>query len=406
MFESFVFFAAGTNGGTGTLAIRVAKWCQDRQIPCVFCTNKITNKNNYISLIDTGAYVPVDDDPTYMKQYEMVTGSVKNALVIVYTLADYHKVEQIKKKNNNIKKILLYQVGFSPMAFCSYSSSNLKLKFKRLLLDIANKHYIEQLIKSNNLYIMDEQCKELMEQLLSIRVPEELILRLPYDFHIAEDININSQVPKIISTICRMDFPFKGYVIGLIKNFIYIADRNKDVQLFIVGNGAGKDQVNALVDTISDDIKSRIHLLGSVPYEKIGDILKHTTLYVGMGTTILDAVQYNCLAVVVAANTMDLETEGLFVDHPTNLGYSAGKYQAIDFEKLVTKVFDLSNDDYINFAHEQQAKARSVYDIDVFMSRLNALDTNNYLLSDSYFWNFRFSISQNLSKVLNRIMSI
>ena len=66
-------------------------------------------------MIDTDACVPVDDDPTYMKQYEKVTDSVKNALAIVYTLVDYHKVGQIKKKN--IKKILLYQVGFSPMAF-------------------------------------------------------------------------------------------------------------------------------------------------------------------------------------------------------------------------------------------------------------------------------------------------
>lgn len=404
MFSSFIFFAAGTNGGTATLAVRVAKWCKKKQIQCGFCTYQITNSDNYKSLIETKAYVSVDEDITYEKQYTKISPHISDGLILVYTLTDYYKAEKIKKEYGNIKKILLYQVGFSPMPFCSYSNSYQKFVLKRQLLRIANSHYIKKLIESDSFYLMDEQCRDLLESLLPVKIDEDRILRLPYDLSVENEEKLDLRKDQIISTICRMEFPFKGYVIGLIKYFWKIAKEYPSLHLIIIGKGEGEAEIKTLINCIPENIRKRIHIIGNIPYEKLCNILKKTTLYVGMGTTILDAVKYNCLSVVAAAYSMELEVEGLFLDYPTNLGFNAGMYKTTNFDKIVKRILELSPQEYSILAEQQRTKAKNIYDVDVFMAKISNVDNNNFLISDSKYWDFRFNLSQYLSRKMKRLM--
>lgn len=404
MFNSFIFLASGTNGGTGTLAIRVANWCQKRQIQCGFCAYKITNVDNYKSLIEAKAYVSIDEDITYEKQYAKISSYMSDCLILVYTLTDYYKAEKLKRKYGNIKKILLYQVGFSPMPFCSYSNSRTKYVLKKQLLKIANSYYIKKLIECDSFYSMDEQCKHLLESLLSIEIDEERILRLPYDLSVEKKEKLNSRKDQTISTICRMEFPFKGYVVGLIKYFEKIGKQYPDLHLVIIGKGEGEKEIKTLVSRIPENIRERIHIIGNIPYEKLCDILRKTTLYVGMGTTILDAVKYNCLAVVAAAYSMELEVEGLFLEYPTNLGFNSGTYKTTNFDEIVKRVLELTPQEYWNLVEQQRTNAKKIYDVDVFMTKINNIKSDNFLISNSKYWDFRFNLSQWLSRKMGRLI--
>ncbi|KAA6322351.1 hypothetical protein EZS27_028099 [termite gut metagenome] len=200
------------------------------------------------------------------------------------------------------------------------------------------------LLKEKTLVFMDEETRakcinsyklnELNLHLEILRLPiiiNETIVSKPKD-HL---INILS--------ISRFEFPFKGYLLGLIDTFGKLALEH--ITLTIIG-GAGKENelINQKIILLPKEIQSRINILGRIPYSEIDSAIDQCDLFIGMGTTILDAANRNKICIVSVAYQEDDFTTGFFDTNYKNVGsiYNE-KEKYFHFQELIQEVISLDN---------------------------------------------------------------
>lgn len=382
--NALCIFCAGTGGGSGTLAIRIATWCDQHCIRFCYCNYVDSNPLNTATLKENNARLETRDDKSFFQQFDAVYEQGYKYTVMVYTLEDYYKAEKIQKQYPAIKRILLYVV--LPDGLC-YKLRNNTLwgeRLSRLVTRTVNKRYIKKLIESGCLLFMDEQCLEQTKKMTGLVFPDKnsVIARLPYeitdyDGSIAD--NISRGEVFTISTGSRLDFPFKGYVIGLIRIFAKLKEHYPELKLIIVGDGKDSNVVKETVCALEPDIRKDIELTGMLSYLELKEVFARTDLYIGMGTTLLDAADSLTPAMVAAAFTYDFETIGMFNEYPEKLGVDSGDKKSIE---IIQDVVKMSDSQYFETVVQQYDNLKRMYDIDTFMEKVLEYKMPNYCLTD------------------------
>ena len=116
MHSSIVILSKGTDGGTGTLSIRISEWCKANDVKMGYASVRNTNSLNTNSMKNNQVTIEFDDDLTYHTQYKRLL-LCENTLILTYTLLDYYYAELLQKQYEQIKKIILYQVGFGSIPY-------------------------------------------------------------------------------------------------------------------------------------------------------------------------------------------------------------------------------------------------------------------------------------------------
>ena len=114
----------------------------------------------------------------------------------------------------------------------------------------------------------------------------------------------------VVLTVARL-VDMKGYIEGLIFDFAVIS-RSADVpcRLVIVGEGPLSDRFEDVAAEAG--IRDRVEFAGAVPYGRLNDWYKRADIYVGMGTTILEASAMGLPAIIANAHTREFISPGLF----------------------------------------------------------------------------------------------
>jgi hypothetical protein len=190
------------------------------------------------------------------------------------------------------------------------------------------------------------------------------ILRLPMEItrttvSKSKNDNIN------ILSIARFDFPFKGYILGLIDAFKTIALSTNNITLTIIGYGEGEAMVNQKVAALPVNIRKRIKILNKIPYSEIVAYIDKCDLFVGMGTTALDAANRNKICIVpVSYQENDLST-GFFYDDYTNVGACYNPRATYHhFPELISQVLSVDDEKFIASENLSKSLLVKYYDID------------------------------------------
>ena len=85
-----------------------------------------------------------------------------------------------------------------------------------------------------------------------------------------------------IITIGRLDFPHKGYILGLVKAFKRLKIKYPQLTLTIVGDGHSRKELEAEIDTYADWIKMDIHLVGTIATSELPFYLKDAHLNISV----------------------------------------------------------------------------------------------------------------------------
>jgi hypothetical protein len=174
-----------------------------------------------------------------------------------------------------------------------------------------------------------------------------------------------------ILTITRFEFPFKGYVLGLIDTFVELFKNDKKISLTIIGYGANKEEVDLKLKQIPANIKERISVLDQVAYSAIGDYINKCDLYVGMGTTILDAANKNKIVITAAAYQNYSNSTGFFHNNYKTVAEifkSSKKYD--QFYDLILEVFNTEETQFLELSKKSKNVLQSNYNIDVIAPQL------------------------------------
>lgn len=365
----------GTNGGTGVLGVKIAKWCFANGLHCAYCSVNNTNYSNSEELLKYNTELIFDNDRTFMVQFQqIIKRNVGSKIILLsYTWLNHYLGSLLAKEFPEIVRNILYQVGPDGSSYTKTRSKGIKRFLQKRINKSVFMPNIKRLIQRDDFYVMDEQCRNIASSNLDFDIPTSRVLHLPYEVTPYEKINLSIKRPDrfLICTALRLTFPFKGYVFGLINFVLDLLKKGYQIDLDIIGSGdEGREVLENKIKTLPQWSQTHVHLYGSMPYLDMKKRIAEASLYIGMGTTIFDAVDSLTLAIPVAFDTYNLEGKGVFSDNPDACAIDPATGSLEFISEKTKEIYNMSKEDYDAAVIQQYLLLRKEYNLQFFMSKI------------------------------------
>jgi hypothetical protein len=354
-----VIFYFDLAGGTGTLSITLGKNLVNKGYKVIQICQEINDPNNQRILNDLGVETILLKKSELCSMLDNKYGAQQSYRFITYTFGDYLFVEKLRKKI-----IIENNVYYVAHVFGLMRGRDKEEGFKKKLIKSLYLTIIKSMIKRNRLMFMEELAIGKVEEYFDIEFDKSGLFRKfayevkPFNF---EDISSKLNFDSFnLLTISRADFPFKGYMLGLIKEFVKIYNVYEEVTLTIITFGKDIKVLYDLVESLPAKIRERISIVDQVPYDELIKYFNKTHLYIGMSTTILDAVNHGVPSLTVGLYTYECNVA--FFHEST--GTICDKKTEKTFLEYVIKVIQMNSKEYKNLVELEHDKLVKSYDVD------------------------------------------
>lgn len=353
------------SGGAETLIYRMLVELKKRKIPsCVVCETC----SDTIRETMENADVDINYDTRFYKHVK------KNDVVVVFSLKDLIKfqIRLLYKRAN----VILYIVGLYTLTLQRLKNHKVLLKLIKPIMSC----YLERAIRNDHLIFMDSLSVGRTECFYkkSFNIPRESLFPLPIDI---EDLPTDFYKDRlqrdtfIILSIARADFPFKGYLKGLIEECT-ILSKEFPIELMIVSYGEGINELKSWINNARREGFHAIKLIGEKSYEDLGTYINCSNLYVGMGTTVLDAAKRGVVSIAVQSHTYKLKSNNLFHNNPYLIGEDP-EHNLNNAADLIRTVIYMTDEEYKNAMIESACVVKKIYSKEIFMDRFMKLIDSN-----------------------------
>ena len=208
-----------------------------------------------------------------------------------------------------------------------------------------------------------EQITELRRYYGSIRNP--ILWPLPVESPVAYDLPRTPRLGQVVS-IGRLA-PMKEYNIYMIDVIARLRQKGLPVIWTVFGEGGLADPMNAKIRALG--MGDAIQLKGNLPYTEFASALKNAYVFVGMGTSVIEAALCGVPGVVALAHDTTGVTYGPLYQLPFgNCGEHTDETPSTTVEAEIERVLGLSKQGYEQEVEKTQQYARR-YDMDVSMER-------------------------------------
>jgi glycosyltransferase involved in cell wall biosynthesis len=180
--------------------------------------------------------------------------------------------------------------------------------------------FVEQMNLRGMVISMNEACVAGHRELYGYSLePAPAIVPLGVDM--PEVCSATPRDGNAVLTVARL-YPMKEYVFGLIDAIALLAQERagRRVTLTIIGDGPLLGELRKLAHVRG--IGDRVFFAGSVPPVELQSYYAKAGVFVGMGTTLLEASGQGLPSVVAIGHSKAFEAHGFFGDTP---GYSLGE---------------------------------------------------------------------------------
>ena len=289
-------------GGCELLILRLAKaYSTQGMIPIVIC--KTIDSEMLNSFV--GENITVEVLKSWKRgKLESVLTTNKVDRIITFKLYDYLMLQ------NYNKSVLMYAVHFKALV---PKVPNSKV-YSNLLRDNL-KTFIYHETYNGRIIYMDTQTVEYTATYYTFDRTfnnQATIIRISIDDFLMTEEELFEKVDiehKSILSISRAEFPFKEYLIGLIDWFSKESDELD--KLTIVSYGEQIDQIKSKIEELDSMKRTQVHLLGKTQHNELEQLYKNANIYVGMGTTVVEAAYRGLISFAVRPYT-----DELIVDKP------------------------------------------------------------------------------------------
>lgn len=314
----FVILRSGISGGTGTLSIRLGEVLKKNGYEVLYICQEMNDLNNVNSMEEKGVKVHIWELSDICSNLANQYGNKKSFCFLTYSLNEYLFVEKLKERLE-INKNILYVVHHYGLI----KGANQSTITRKFIKSFYSK-LIKEIIDYNSVIFMDDTSIEETEKYyeISINNKEDIVFNLPITVQEFDTIKIDDKAKLTtfnLLTITRAEFPFKGYVLGLIDDFKKLCDIHNDITLTIITFGKDEGKIAEKIKELPSSVQSKISLISQTPYEKLKEYFNQTHLYLGMGTTLLDAVNNGIPALAVQQYTYNNYSSGFFHMQPNLL---------------------------------------------------------------------------------------
>lgn len=290
------------------------------------------------------------------------------------------------KKNENVFSIAMLNENFINSCFLEnkFKHANIKSFYYILHSDFLRLKLEHKFIKkvyellafegilSDRLIFMDQYVKGNAEKYFGKKINAPVIrlgMNIPeLDREIIEN-RIKNKDFTILS-ISRMAFPFKGYNLGLLEDYIKLKKEYENLKLIFIGYGEGVNVLKSKLSNQPEYIKNDVVFIGKVPYEQLNDYFKQANVFIGMGTTVLDAANTALVTITALAYQLENYAGGYFHDDVTNVGYIYNQNHKGIFYDYIKKVYNYDEKEYRTYSEQTYYSYKEEYGIDEIMKKL------------------------------------
>ena len=367
-----VFFVHGISGGTATLSYRLAMAYKEKGYVVYYICEERNCEDNIQLFEDNGINVIVEKKNKWNKIVKDMVVMAKEILTFSYSYELFIYAENVKKYNSHAKAFL-YVVYERSLFRGGEKETILTRSFNRL-----NRKNIYRINKSNQLLFMEERIIGITEKFLNIdlSISRDNIFPLPYQFE-DEKANYENRKKSIV-TMTRLDFPFKGYVIGLIDDFQKLCKERENLELWIIGSGNSSEQLKKKIQALEPDVKKRIILLGGLPYDSAKRIIRNAYVFVGLGTGLLDAVSKKVPAIGTKVYEYKCLGNGFLNEHVSELGFLSEDKDIHDILKELEMIFNMPKEKYIELCEKEYCTAIDYYGMDQFVQKIERIQQKSF----------------------------
>lgn len=328
------------DGGTETYILNKARWL---------------SKNNYLVTIVSSGGIKVNDIDNYISHIT-INDLDKNPVLI-----SFKKKKNVKNKLIQVineKKITVVETyELNPVKYVFLSNIiSLDIKINLVILSELGfkKDPILQFIlfyfdSLNCLYTLNKSMVNMINRQIFFKLKNIKIINLPVEHKPIYPSNI---MPYILS-VCRMSEE-KMYIKHLISEFKDLKSTigNEKLMLYIVGDGPLLSSVKTLVNNLDSEVSARIKLFGTIKGNSLQVLFQNCWLYVGMGTTLINAGVYGKPSIISSFEDEFMHKAlGIFGQGNNDSFGQRNKFSKPgSYKNYITKFFN--NDYYDNISKE------------------------------------------------------
>jgi hypothetical protein len=367
----------GVYGGAQTLMLRMCTWLRDKKIKTTIITDTEANteivkklKNLEVSIVSVDRN-NLDKLIVILRQLN----TEEEIKVISFVWDFYIDIELAKYKGNIQFENIMYCIH--PEAFEKRNPTSAVKNFIKRPIYNVYKSVFCKMNDNNAITVMDEVDTEESERRVGVKLSNKpQIIRLPMicnertDCNAIIDDGYNSQM---ILTASRAEYPYKGYVFGLIDDFCELRKENSKLKLTIVSGGGDLDKLLEKIDGLDKETKQSITLHKWMTYDSLMELALNCKLFVGMGTSVLDMALCYKPSIAVKFNTYDCVGDSLISEKPEYITTDETcNYKAVS---LIKKILNLNKDEYKEESMKSFMAVKNIYDINKCMDCFMVLST-------------------------------
>lgn len=356
-------------GGVETLTLREGKWFTKQKKKACVITQDISKEMKEL-YAQIGIEVRVVDKWTAKNIYKTIQSmETKVELIQFFNLRDFLDYKVYNPKHN--VKIIYYCVHPIDDCYCR-SSRSIGRFFNRILSKAISTYN-----KNKNIIYMDNDTLTANLENYHLEKERELFTILPLPYNIKNNpLHKRSKNEFHILSVARADFPFKGYLLGLIDELSCSFNEKSGVQCTIISTGRDYQVLEEKVKSLDISFKNCINIINGVLPDELGEFYYDTDLYIGMGTTILEAASYGVPSIIVSYGTYSFISNGLFNEEPMLLACKSNTENSNGIE-YVKRIMNINSEQYQIIQTETVNALKMNYDENIIMERLDNWQCNN-----------------------------
>lgn len=345
-------------GGAETLIFRVARALQKEETCRVLCASITQEAKRMFDKGNIQVSILQKWDP------ETLAYVINSEKAMFYSPGELILVSDVLQAKKIINNCFLYIVHLSNMGLQSK-----RFSFLNKRLNKESKYLMNVFETSGRVVFMDEMCANSYKKLYGYanNIPFK-ILRLPLEEpKILQERTEHGNAINILS-IARAEFPFKGYLIGLIKEF-QNARFAADIKLTIISHGDGFPELKELSERKTDNNRVQINVLGQIDYEQLNKYYRNSDLYIGMGTTVIEAAANRSVSIPVRPYTYKLVSDKFFFENPQCIALE--KDGDIPTTELISRYINSSKEEREEMKRKSYQAFKDNYSMSAFLQQLN-----------------------------------
>lgn len=369
----------GVFGGSQTLIYRMCEWLHEKKIKTVVMCNSADNKEIVSKLENINVVIDCFPPEDYHHTKNMLVSLLKedkDLLVVNFGFDRYMNIECTKAKYHLEFNNIIYDI--IPTTF--FKGEGVKSKFLKKHAKKVYSSVVLRMLANNAIRTLEDTYITGVRDYYNFTAEEfsPKILRLPMK---CKRLDNYEQIIKqgfesdLILSAARADFPFKGYLVGLVDQFCEIKKEKPSVRLKIFSDGGDMHILRDKVNAVPEEIRKDISLNSWINYEELYQEMQKAKVYIGMGTTVMDAALNYKPSVVVSFDTMNCLSAGLFTDNPYCTATHGDGYP--EATETLRRVLRSSFDEYKKLCIDNFEVVYKNYNIDYVMNDFVNIKTQN-----------------------------